>query len=46
MALFRLKRFAEALPPLETYREKARKSLTAADLRKLDGVIAECRANK
>jgi arylsulfatase A-like enzyme/Tfp pilus assembly protein PilF len=46
LALYRQKRFAEALPPLETYREKALKSLSAADLKKLDGLIAECRARK
>jgi len=46
LALYRQKRFAEALAPLETYREKARKSLSAADLKKLDGLIAECRARK
>jgi len=46
LALYRQKRFAEALTPLEAYREKARKSLSAADLKKLDALIAECRARR
>jgi arylsulfatase A-like enzyme/Flp pilus assembly protein TadD len=46
MALYRQKRFGEALAPLETYRAKARRDLTAADLKTLEGVIAECRARK
>ena len=46
LALYRQKRFAEALSPLETYRGKALGSLPAADLEKLDGLIAECRARK
>lgn len=46
MALYRERRFAEGLTPLETYREKTQKRLAAADLRKLDEVIAECRARK
>ena len=46
MALYRQKRFGEALLPLETYRAKARRGLSAADLKTLDGVIAECRSRK
>jgi len=46
MALYRVRRFAEALPLLEAYREKTQKTLAAADLRKLDEVIASCRARK
>ncbi|MEN6560801.1 MAG: sulfatase-like hydrolase/transferase [Acidobacteriota bacterium] len=46
LALYRQKRFAEALGPLVAYREKAGSDLDAADLRKLDGIIAECRARK
>jgi tetratricopeptide (TPR) repeat protein len=46
MALYRQKRYGEALLPLETYRAKARRGLSAADLRTLDGVIAECRSRK
>ncbi len=46
LALYRQKRFGEAIVPLETYREKAGRGLDAADLKKLDAVIAECRAKK
>ena len=46
MAYYRQGRYADALALLEKYRESARKSLDAADLKKLDGVIAECRAKK
>ena len=46
MALYRVRRFAEALPLLEAYHEKTQKTLAAADLRKLDEVIASCRARK
>lgn len=46
MAYYHEGLYADALPPLEAYRESARKSLDASDLKKLDGVIAECRARK
>lgn len=46
LALYRQKRFGQALAPLETYREKAGRSLAVADLKKLDAVIAECRSKK
>ncbi len=46
LALYRQRRFGEALTPLETYRSKALRDLTAADLKTLDGIIAECRAGK
>ena len=46
MAYYQQGLYAEALPELEAYRKSAERSLAAADLRKLDGVIAECRARK
>jgi len=46
MAYYRQGRYADALTTLERYREDARKSLAPADLKKLDSVIAECRARK
>lgn len=46
MALYKETRFAEALSALETYRDRARLSLAPADLKKLDQVIADCRARK
>ena len=46
MAYYQQGLYAEALPELEAFRKSAGRSLEAADLRKLDGVIDECRARK
>lgn len=46
MAYYREGLYADALPPLEAYRERARKGLDASDLKKLEEVIAECRTRK
>jgi arylsulfatase A-like enzyme/Flp pilus assembly protein TadD len=46
MAYYHEELYADALAPLEAYRESARKSLDLSDLKQLDGVIAECRARK
>jgi tetratricopeptide (TPR) repeat protein len=46
MSFFHEGRFAEALPPLQTYRERVKDSLLPADLKKLDEVIESCREKK
>ena len=46
MAYYQQGLYAEALPELEAFRKSAGRSLETADLRKLDGVIDECRARK
>jgi arylsulfatase A-like enzyme/Flp pilus assembly protein TadD len=46
MAFFHEGLYADALAPLEAYRESAGKSLDVSELKQLDGVIAECRARK
>ena len=46
MAYYREGLYADALAPLEAYRASTRNNMGASDLKKLDGVIAECRARK
>lgn len=46
MAYYRAGLYADALPELEAYRKSAERNLAPDDLKKLDGVIAECRARK
>jgi cytochrome c-type biogenesis protein CcmH/NrfG len=46
MAFYHEGLYADALAPLEAYRESAGKSLDVSELKQLDGVIAECRARK